>query len=234
MAAAGLTRRPVVGVTSSRGRGRYMWWFYWLALRLAGVRAVRLVAPVADLDPGRFDGLVIGGGDDIGFELQGTEPVLDVRIDPERDAMELALLRHMTDRNMPVLGICRGAQMLNLYAGGSLHQDIFERFADMPRMWTPLPRKTVTLNDGTRVLAAMRQRRVRVNSLHRQAIDRLGEGLSVTGRDQFGVIQAIEDSQAPFRVGVQWHPEFLIYKRPHRRLFRAFVAAVRRRVRHAE
>lgn len=219
--------RPVVGVTSSRGGARYMWWFYWLALMLNGVRPVRLIAPVHHVRFSRLDGLVIGGGDDIGAEIYQGEPTLDVRIDPERDAMELSLLEHVEAYNVPVLGVCRGAQMLNVFHGGSLHQDMRAAYSNVPRMWTPLPRKRVHLVPGTLVAALLEAEELAVNSLHRQAIDRVGAGLEVSGRDEFGVVQCIEHLHAEFRVGVQWHPEFLIYRASHRRLFRAFVKAVR-------
>jgi putative glutamine amidotransferase len=205
-----------------------MWWFHWLAMRLFRVQPVRLVAPHSDLDPHAFDGLIIGGGDDIAAEIYKGEPTLDVRIDPERDAMELALLRHGMERGTPVLGVCRGAQMLNAYYGGSLHQDMRAVFPEHPDLWSPLPRKRVRLEDGSRIAELMKVREVSVNSLHRQAIDRVGSGLRITGRDEYGTVQSIEDPEAIFRVGVQWHPEFLIHHRTQRRLFRGFVEAVRR------
>jgi putative glutamine amidotransferase len=222
-----MARRPVVGVTSSRGGARYMWWFYWLALRLNGVRPVRLIAPVHNVEFSRFDGLVIGGGDDIGAEIYRGEPALDVRIDPERDAMELSLLEHVAAYNVPVLGVCRGAQMLNVFHGGSLHQDVSAAYANMPRIWTPLPRKRVHVVRGTKIAGLLGVEQLTVNSLHRQAIDRVGRDLKISGTDEFGVVQSIEHMSAEFRIGVQWHPEFLIYRASHRRLFSAFVKAVR-------
>ena len=220
-------RPPVVGVTNSR-RSHVMWWFYWLSMRLFGVKPVRLVAPVRDLDPHRFDGLIIGGGDDIGAEIYDGHPTLDVRIDPERDALELALLRHGTNEGMPVLGVCRGAQMLNVYHGGSLHQDMLAVYTDHPNLWTPLPRKRLHLVDDSKLAGLMRDEDVTVNSLHRQAIDVVGQGLRVTARDEYGTVQAVEDPEAEFRVGVQWHPEFMIHHGTQRRLFEGFVEAVRR------
>lgn len=222
-----MMRTPLVGVTSSRGSAIYMWWFYWLSLRLRGVRPMRLIAPIHHLDFSRFDGLVIGGGDDIGAEIYDGEPTLDIRIDPDRDAMEVSLLEHVAAYDVPVLGVCRGAQMLNVFHGGSLHSDMRAAYRHVPRMWTPLPRKHVHFVSGTKVSALLGVERLTVNSLHRQAIDRVGEGLQVSGLDEFGVIQAIEYPQAEFRIGVQWHPEFLIYRASHRRLFAAFVDAVR-------
>ncbi len=204
-----------------------MWAFYWLALRLNGIRPVRLIAPAKPGLIERLDGLVIGGGDDIGAELYKGETALDVRIDPERDRLELDALASAVPRGQPVLGVCRGAQMLNVYFGGSLHQNMYDAYDGVPRRWTPLPAKTVTLDPKSRLAALFGVERMRVNSLHKQSIDKLGAGLRVCGRDEFGIVQAIEDPQAHFRFGVQWHPEFLIYRRSQRRLFSAFVGAVR-------
>lgn len=203
-----------------------MWWFYWLSMRWLGAKPVRLIAPVPEVSLRGFDGFIIGGGDDIGAELYEGEPAIDVRIDPQRDALEQAVLRHAYARDLPVLGVCRGAQMINVFRGGSLHQDVRAAFESMPSMWTPLPAKTVSFVPGTRLHQIFELETLRVNSLHRQAIDRLGKGLRVAARDEFGVIQAIEDPESRFRVGVQWHPEFLVFRRSHRQLFRAFLEAV--------
>jgi putative glutamine amidotransferase len=204
-----------------------MWWFYRLAMHLSGAWPVRLVAPVEGLDPAAFDGLIIGGGDHISAEIYKGKTKLDVRIDPARDAMELDLLRHGIASGTPVLGVCRGAQMLNVYYGGSLHQDLRAVFTEHPALWTPLPRKRVRLAPDSRIAGLMGVADIRVNSLHRQAIDKVGTGLQVTGWDEYGTIQAIEDPSALFRIGVQWHPEFLIHHRAQRRLFGGFIAAVR-------
>lgn len=223
-------RKPCIGVTTSRGGGRYMWWFYWLSMHLLGAVPLRLIAPLDESRLSDFDAFIIGGGDDIAAELYGAEAPLEVKFDPERDAMELAILDWALPRNLPVLGICRGAQMLNVRLGGTLHQDVRAAYDGVPRMWTPLPRKLVRMREGTRLREIMGPEELDVNSLHNQSIDRLGEGLIVSGRDEYGVVQAVEDPSAPFRAGVQWHPEFLIYRAPQRRLFRAFINAVEEEV----
>jgi putative glutamine amidotransferase len=90
-----------------------------------------------------------------------------------------------------------------------------------------LPAKKVSFVEGTRLHEIFGRETLRVNSVHRQAVDKLGHGLRVAARDEFRVVQAIEDPGARFRMGVQWHPEFLIYKASSRKLFSAFIAAVR-------
>jgi len=224
--AGGAVTAPRIGVTSSRGGGRYMWWFYWLTLRLLGERPLRLV-PADDVSlVDGLQGLVVGGGDDIGAEIYQGLPTPDVRIDPQRDRLELRALEHAARHDIPVLGICRGAQMLNVFYGGSLHQDIYAAYEGLRRRWTPLPVKHVTVEAGSFLERILDRDRLKVNSLHTQSVDRLGRGLRATAHDEHGVIQAIEDSTERFRLGVQWHPEFMIYRAAQRRLFKAFVAAV--------
>lgn len=203
-----------------------MWWFNWLSLRVFGVRPVRLLPGAEKKALAKLSGLIIGGGDDIGAELYDGMPAPDVRIDPERDRLELAALESALPRGMPVLGVCRGAQMLNVFYGGSLHNNIYEVYRDAARMWTPLPRKRVEVVTQSKLHAILDLEHLTVNSLHTQSVNRLGAGLRISAYDKYSIVQAIEDPSARFRLGVQWHPEFLIYRRPHRRLFKCFTEAV--------
>jgi putative glutamine amidotransferase len=219
-------RTPRIGVTSTLGGGRYMWWFYWLSMRLFGEHPIRLVAPQGEAQLDGLDGLIIGGGDDISVELYDGELTLDVKYDAARDQLELKALEYAAKRDLPVLGVCRGAQMLNVFYGGTLHQDIYKAYSGLPRKWTPLPARHVTIEPRSLLHRVMGVDRLHVNALHTQSVDRLGSGLVVTARDRHDVVQAIEDRSAFFRIGVQWHPEFMIYRASQRRLFRAFVHAV--------
>lgn len=224
--APGGRRRPLIGVTASRRRGRFMWWCNWLAVRRAGGRAIRLVAG-RERHIERLDGLIVGGGDDIHPSLYGGELVLTVRVDERRDAMEREAIHSALNRNLPVLGICRGAQMLNVVHGGSLHADLFEVYEMAPRMRTILPRKTVNFEPGSRVGRILDCNPCRVNALHHQSVDRIGRGLEIVGRDEYGIVQALEGRDARYLIGVQWHPEFLVFDRGEQGLYRALVAAAR-------
>lgn len=219
---------PLIGVTISRHKSRIARFFDWLAIRRQGGRVIFL-APGTAVDPASLDGLVIGGGDDIGANIYGGELNLDVRIDPERDELELSLLRHAAARNMPVLGICRGAQIMNVFFGGTLIASI----RGMPprektNMRTVLARKAVTLVPGTRIHGIIGRDAIKVNSLHHQAVDRVGDGLRISGRDRGDFVQALELIDMPFFLGVQWHPEFLFFKREHQNLFHALTQAAAR------
>jgi putative glutamine amidotransferase len=117
--------------------------------------------------------------------------------------------------------------MINVALGGSLHTDIHEVYEMAPRMRTVLPKKTVEIVHGSRLDRILRCNPCRVNALHHQSVDRLGRELKIVARDESGIVQAIEGASAPFLVGVQWHPELLVWKAPHQRLFASLAAAAR-------
>jgi putative glutamine amidotransferase len=195
-----------------------------LALARVGARSIRII-PGEPLPEEPLQGLVIGGGDDIGAEIYGGKVLPDVRIDPQRDKMELALLKAALPRQIPILGICRGSQMINVALGGSLHTDIYEVYVQAPKMRTILPKKRVAIEPNSRLDRILRCNPCLVNALHHQSVDRLGEGLKVAARDESGIIQAIENDGMPFLLGVQWHPELLVWKSPQQRLFGALAQA---------
>lgn len=218
--------RPVIAVTTSNRSGWRIFPLVALNVWFAGGKAVRWGAGrPADLDA--VDGVIIGGGDDISPDIYGGQIVASARLDPERDAMERGLVEATHDRGMPVLGICRGSQMINVARGGTLHQDAYGVYRSSRKIRTILPRKEIWIDDNTRLSRIAGLQPMTVNSLHTQAVDRLGRGLRVAARDTGGMIQAIESVREPFALGVQWHPEHLIYARRQRRIFRSLVMAAR-------
>lgn len=218
--------RPLIGVTTSRRSGWRVFPLVALNVWLAGGRATRWVAG-RDARIDRVDGIIIGGGDDISPDLYGGKLVTSARLDPARDALERRLVCEAFEQHKPVLGICRGSQMLNIALGGTLHQDAYGVYTASKHVWTILPRKTVQICEETRLAGLSGVSPMKINALHSQAVDELGEGLRVAAHDQGGMIQAIERVADPFALGVQWHPEHLFYARRQRAIFRALVTAAR-------
>jgi putative glutamine amidotransferase len=208
-----------VGVTGDGRRWAPSWWCLALALRLAGARPERISVRHAPSGE-RLDALIISGGNDIGPELYGGEEAPKARIDPQRDALEVQWIDKALNWGVPLLGICRGAQLINAVAGGSLHQDVRplrRRTYNRPGL---LPTKQVTLEPSSRLSLITKRQRLRVNSLHHQAVRDPGDGLRIVGRDLDALCQAIEASDGRPVIGVQWHPEYLFYLPSQFALFR--------------
>lgn len=151
-----------------------------------------------------------------------------VTSDHARDTLEYYLVKGAIDRRMPVLGICRGAQLINICMGGSLHQDISGFYAESPQFYTVFPKKTVKIESASRLYQILRIAEIKVNALHRQAIHKPGKDIRVAAREKNQVIQAIEHVVLPFILGVQWHPEYLPQHNFHQHIFRALIWASQR------
>ena len=217
--------RPLIGITTSDYKSQLAWCFDWFAVWRHGGRPLRL-SPSRPL-PEHLDGLIIGGGDDIQAHLYGGEVQLDVRLDPARDELELSLLNRFIPQNTPVLGICRGAQLINVHLGGTLDPDIYTTHEGLKRRRTVLPRKTVDIVGGSQLYQLLGVTWCWVNSLHHQAVNQAGKGIKIVARDRDGLVQGIESEAHDFLIGVQWHPEWLIFNRPQQRLIRALVKAAK-------
>lgn len=215
---------PLIGVTGGDGGLPLAWWFIRLALWRAGARTLRL-SPSRPLPLDALDGVVISGGDDIDVRLYLPDSPEVAPADPERDHFEIRVLEHLMHRKLPVLGICRGAQLLNVVRGGTLYPDLRPLRRRTSNRRTPLPRKTALLQEDSQLTGILGCTRLRINSLHEQAVDRLGEGLVCAARDLDGFIQAVEQPDCRFQLGVQWHPEYLLFQREQMNLFRALVRA---------
>ncbi|TQS71335.1 gamma-glutamyl-gamma-aminobutyrate hydrolase family protein [Rhodobacteraceae bacterium] len=220
--------RPLIGITTSTRTGWRVFPFIALGVWLAGGRSVRWSANDETPDVAQVDGVIVGGGDDISPELYGGELIATAVLDPARDRLETTIVEAAFGLGKPVLGICRGAQMINIALGGNLHQDAYGHYGARKHS-TLLPKKDVRICSDTRLAHLAGTAPMRVNALHSQAVDALGDGLQVAARDPSGMVQAIERVSDPFALGVQWHPEYLTYARRQRALFSALVAAARAR-----
>ena len=155
------------------------------------------------------DGLVFSGGSDLDPDLYDQEPHDEtLGVVPERDRAELALLEAALARDMPVLAVCRGSQVLNVARGGDLVQHLPDVVGDDKHKHTPgtFADHAVTLEPGTR-LAGLLGERAPVKSHHHQGFGRVGEGLRVAAHAEDGTIEAVEDPSHRFALGVLWHPE---------------------------
>lgn len=203
-----------------------------LVVRLYGGRTVQL-RPGDEHTSHSYDGVVVTGGHDVEPQLYAAESEVEPNYDTARDTLEMAVIKDALARGLPLLGICRGAQLLNVCRGGTLHQELRSRRQKTSNRWTVLPLKTLCIADEPDthncVLGSLFKRKTaRINSLHNQSIDRIGEDLVVTGRDLDGIVQTIEDPSRTFLIGVQWHPEFLLYLSSQRAIFATLVKCAKR------
>ncbi len=215
-------RRPLIGLTGRRKsaglfhgtpealahlEGEWYYADYARGVLQAGGLPVNLPLEV---DPALFlehlDGVLLSGGADIGPEHYGAAAKTDVYPpEPERDEFELRLLDVAVSGELPVLGVCRGLQMLNIHAGGSLHQHVPEHARyDVPANSTI---HSIDILAGS-ALGSLYGTRHEVNSLHHQTVDRVGADLKVTATDGRHTVEGLEHTTLPI-VAVQWHPEML-------------------------
>lgn len=144
-------------------------------------------------------------------------------LNTDRDELEQSLLLASLERDLPILGICRGAQLINVTLGGTLHQHLTGFYQESPNIRSLLPRKTIHVEPDSLLARILRCAKCGVNALHDQAVDQLGQTVRVTAREPNNVIQAVEATNKTFVLGVQWHPEYLPHHRRQQRLFRALV-----------
>ena len=197
-----------------------------MALRLTGAVPERITVrhPPSGLPLGA---IVIGGGTDIGPEHYGGDTKAPVKADPERDRLEIDWIRWALSERVPILGVCRGAQLINVVMGGNLHQDIRTMRVRTKNRPGLLATKRVRLEEGSEVREIFRREQIRVNSLHHQAVKTPGEDLRAVGHDRDNIVQAIESDSGRPIIGVQWHPEYLFYLPSQLALFRWLVVNAR-------
>jgi len=210
---------------------------YLRSLMEAGVprEAIEVVTPLSPATQ-PFDALLLGGGIDVDPARYGRS-LLDngtVEVDPERDRIDFALFEQARRAGAPVLGICRGLQVVNVALGGTLVQDIpAERPSDVVHARTREEKTrldhAVAITPETRLAELAAAPEVRVNSRHHQAIETVAPGLAISGTSPDGLPEAVESAGEDWVVAVQWHPENLAGDPVSRRLFADFVRAARER-----
>ena len=221
--------RVAIEMQFEEGRGFFLFPEYRDLLEAAGASVVEVSPETDGVELGQLfascDGFVIPGGDDIDAHLYGQEPIPQAMPPVRaRDAFEPGALHLALQLDLPFLGICRGMQILNVVTGGTLAQ----RLATAEAHWldgAPVGEHPICL-DPSSVLASIADAdTVLVNSLHRQGIDRLGEGIAVEAWAADGVVEALRLETARFALGVQWHPELQPESALSQRLAALFVKA---------
>lgn len=242
-----MAQRPIIGVPCYAGKraGTLRPFYgnnraYTKALEMAGGTPVLLpqFADLSTLEPlcARLDGLLLPGGVDIHPRAYGEEPhPLLGTVDPDEDRLELALVDYFLEMDLPVLGICRGQQLLNVALRGTLYQDIrAQRPESFKHANSSKPRTyrahEVNVIPGTRLAGLLGTEPLMVNSFHHQAIKTPGRNVLIAATAPDGIIEGIELPNHRFVVAVQWHPEELAVDGDERmlRLFQGFVEAATR------
>jgi putative glutamine amidotransferase len=246
------TQPPVIGITAdlsadssprstpAREPTLFLAQRYYRAVAQAGSIPV-ILPPVSGASAIRqtlhlLDGIVIsGGGFDIHPNYYGEKPMAQLGvIKSNRTQFELDLTAGALKNDLPVLGICGGAQALNVVLGGSLYQDIASQVPNAAEHEQSKKKDRsghrVQIAENSRLGAIVQRRAIEVNTTHHQAVKVLGRGLVATAIAPDGIIEAIESTRHRFAIGVQWHPEVLAPRRiDQRRIFEAFIAACKRR-----
>ncbi len=242
-----MTKIPLIGITCSRVTGGawgqyslghfmdYTYSEYSQAIQYCG--GAPLIIPEAQdsntlstiMD--RIDGLILSGGPDIHPRFYGEDVLPGLgEVDEDLDRMELEAARIALQKGLPILGICRGIQTLNVSQGGTLYQDIStqvpESINHVPKVDKGSLTHWVRIETNTLLHKILRRAEIRTNGKHHQAIKKPAPGLIVSARTRDGIIEAVEDPLKKFVLGVQWHPEGTWKKDLHsKRLFQAFVRA---------
>ena len=244
-----MPRRPVIGIATQTlpaapGERQACWLMGRSYIEeLRKVDAIPWIIPLIPHDPDtlqeifdRLDGVFITGGVDVDPRCYG-EPKSDLcgATDPDRDAVEISLLKHALAWDLPVLAVCRGIQILNVTCGGTLYQDVTAQVpAALKHDYFPTPEQPsrkylahdVKVSQGSRLARILGDAVVPVNSMHHQAIKNLAPSLAPTAHAPDGIIEGVESSNWRYLIGVQWHPEELTETQPEMaHLFRTFAEA---------
>jgi putative glutamine amidotransferase len=232
--------QPIIAITTKReviGQPHITIWEYYIqsVIRAGGIPI--LIPSLINNDQLRqlasiADGILISGGGDIDpIIFKGQEHNKVYGIDEERDRVELELVKLAATRSIPLLGICRGLQVINIAMGGTLFTDIADQFSKSIKHSNKSFTKIihdVKVDPGSLLNSIVEQATLKVNSLHHQGINRLGSGLSVSAVAGDGLTEGIENSEKEFFMGVQWHPEAMTEDPAAIALFSSFINAAQK------
>ncbi|ADN08643.1 gamma-glutamyl-gamma-aminobutyrate hydrolase family protein [Sulfurimonas autotrophica] len=223
-----MARKTNVIITGSARGSHSAWIMSQGLLRLYGVHA-QFFQPSQWDKKIQMDGLLITGGIDIDPRTFHTHKHFStIKTDTQRDAMELFLLERAQQEAIPVMGICRGMQLINLFMGGTLHPHIPEMDLNFQHPHSVFPSNILTIEPKSRLHKILKTDRLKANALHHQTLKKIGKGLRVSARDTNALIQAIESTEENFTLGLQWHPEFMPYHWSTHRIFKAFAKEVKK------
>lgn len=161
-----------------------------------------------------LDGLILSGGQDIFPYYYNEDPQAKIgEVMPSRDRFDFELLKYAKEKGIPILGICRGVQVINVYEGGTLYQDIDyidgEVLKHSQNHDFNLETHSVHIEENSKLYDIFKKKSLYINSFHHQSLKDIADGYKVTAKASDGVVEAIENEEYPFLVGVQWHPEAL-------------------------
>lgn len=228
-------KKPVIGIVPLIDDVLNRYWMlpnYMVGVEQAGglplILDVTKDRSILSQEAGLCDGILFTGGEDIHPSMYNEMPLLeDMKFMPVRDAMESLLMHQMLVRNKPLLGICRGHQLLNVVLNGTLYQDLLTQHPGslQHRQTQPhhLPCHKVYVQEGTPLHDVLKRTCIEVNSLHHQGVKDLGSALQTMAVSEDGVVEAVYMPGKKFVWGIQWHPERMLESETSIKIFRSFV-----------
>ncbi|WP_066066779.1 gamma-glutamyl-gamma-aminobutyrate hydrolase family protein [Neobacillus soli] len=217
-----MNKKPIIGITGAYVKhnenmeGVYVHHDYHKSVAANG--GIPIVLPFINAETSLetlqlCDGIILSGGEDVDPKFYGEDPHQHLGSTmPERDLAEIAIVKYALENNIPLLAICKGIQLLNVALGGTLIQDIPSQVKESIQHSQKIDRSRdshwVTVSKDSKLFQIIGSDRVRVNSLHHQAIDKLASDLRIAAQSSDGIIEAVEYAHpTKFTIGVQWHPE---------------------------
>lgn len=218
-----MASKKLIGITLPDKGNVFARFFIKFNLFLQGAKGISLRPSQKNIEFNKLDGIIISGGNDIDPLLYGGNPEAhNTPLDKNRDAFELEIIDKAYKKRLPILGICRGTQLINIYFNGDIYPTILDLDEYIIHKNSIFPIKAVFIKRGSKLFTILKKDTVIANSIHNQTIKTVGDTLNVSAKHE-KIIEAIEKKDYPFLIGVQWHPEYLFYLKNHRNIFKNFI-----------